>query len=287
MEVTSLPIDQIDRNPEQPRRYFDEDALNDLARSIAAAGLLEPIVVRRENGRYRIVAGERRWRAAQRAGLTSIPAVVRDVTEEQAALLALAENAVREDLNVVEEGEAYRQLRKMGFSDETIAEVCAIQVVSYVQRKVDVVERCVPEVLWLVKRGMMNGTTAWRLTKLSANGQRAFLQELQRRPPMTEAEEMGLVEALSAAENQTVAFAEVQVTEEQVKAARSFVKLIEHVVKLAERLEKLEAKQPGALGAAVATEIDLVSAKLGHLQDRLGRLKRVVDRARGRRKEDA
>src|SRR5512133_2939149 len=108
--LLSLPVEAVERSPEQPRKRFDEARLEELAASIREHGVVEPILVRRDGQRYRIVAGERRWRAAQRAGLQEIPAIVRDATDKEAFELALVENVQRADLNAVEEAEAYHML---------------------------------------------------------------------------------------------------------------------------------------------------------------------------------
>ncbi len=106
-----LRLSEIEPNRKQARRRFEETALMELADSISAHGLLEPIVVRRkENGYYEIIAGERRWRAARMAGLNELPAIIRELTDEEAALLSLIENLQREDLNPVEEAMGYRDL---------------------------------------------------------------------------------------------------------------------------------------------------------------------------------
>ncbi len=110
---TDLDIDLLAPGRVQPRRHMDDAALEDLARSIRAHGLIQPIVVRPVDGRYEIIAGERRWRAAQRAGLTRVPVVIRDVPagDDQTLLqIALIENIQREDLNPIEEAMAYRRL---------------------------------------------------------------------------------------------------------------------------------------------------------------------------------
>ncbi len=121
--LLSLPIEAIDRNPEQPRKRFEEARLEELALSIRQHGIVEPILVRREGGRYRILAGERRWRAAQRAGLKEVPAVLREASEREAFELALVENLQREDLNAIEEAEAFEVLLEdHGLTQEKIAE---------------------------------------------------------------------------------------------------------------------------------------------------------------------
>jgi ParB family chromosome partitioning protein len=119
----SLPIEAVERNPGQPRKRFDEARLEELAASIREHGVVEPILVRRAGQRYRIVAGERRWRAAQRAGLKEIPALVREATDVQAFELALVENLQRADLNAIEEAEAYQALvDEHGLTQEQVAE---------------------------------------------------------------------------------------------------------------------------------------------------------------------
>ena len=109
--LASLAVAAIEPHPEQPRRQFDEAALDDLARSIAKRGVIQPVIVRPlAGGRYQLVAGERRWRAAQKAQLHEIPALVRDLEERDVMALALIENIQREDLNPVEEARAYQAL---------------------------------------------------------------------------------------------------------------------------------------------------------------------------------
>lgn len=109
--LAMLAVSDIEPHPEQPRRNFDEAALDELAQSIAARGVIQPIIVRpMGKGRYQLVAGERRWRAAQRARLHEIPAIVREVDEAEIGVLALVENLQREDLNPVEEARAYQRL---------------------------------------------------------------------------------------------------------------------------------------------------------------------------------
>src|SRR5437763_5941211 len=106
----AVPIHEIVPNPEQPRRHFDDEALGQLADSIRRHGLLQPLVVRRVAGRYELIAGERRLRAATRAGLDRVPVIVRDARPEERLELALIENLQRENLTPLEEAEAYRHL---------------------------------------------------------------------------------------------------------------------------------------------------------------------------------
>jgi len=122
-ELQDVPVAQIEPNQHQPRNYFDEEALVSLTASVAAVGVLQPVLVRpSENGRFQLIAGERRWRAAKRAGLQTIPALVRNVADADSLEQALVENLHREDLNALEEAAAYQQLMEdFGLSQEQVA----------------------------------------------------------------------------------------------------------------------------------------------------------------------
>jgi ParB family chromosome partitioning protein len=122
-ELRELDVSVIEPNPDQPRAKFDASALDALAGSIGSVGLLQPLIVRPlEDGRYELVAGERRWRAAQRAGLDRVPAVIRTSPEDERLQAALIENMVREDLNPVEEARACAALvDDLGISKEELA----------------------------------------------------------------------------------------------------------------------------------------------------------------------
>ena len=120
--VRSLPVASLQPHPDQPRRRFDDAQLDELAASIRARGVIQPIVVRPHGHNYQIVAGERRWRAAQRARLHEVPVVVRDFDDGQTLEIALVENIQREDLNAIEEAQAYQRLaRDYGHTQEALA----------------------------------------------------------------------------------------------------------------------------------------------------------------------
>lgn len=121
--LVELPLDQIEANPNQPRKLFSDNALTELAASIRASGVIQPIIVRRHGTGYQLIAGERRWRAARRAGLERVPALIRDATDAQSLELALVENLLREDLNPMEEAEAYQKLlAQFGWTQEELAQ---------------------------------------------------------------------------------------------------------------------------------------------------------------------
>lgn len=122
-ELLDLDVDLIEPNQEQPRTRFTETDLEELAQSIRVNGIVQPIIVRKKGNRYEIVAGERRWRAAQRVGLNKVPAVVREVSDDKILELALIENIQRQELNPVEEARAYKRLiETLGLTQENVAE---------------------------------------------------------------------------------------------------------------------------------------------------------------------
>jgi ParB family chromosome partitioning protein len=122
-DASEIPIDLIDPSTLQPRSVFDEAKLDELARSITANGVVQPLLLRRKGPRFELIAGERRWRAAQLAGLLKVPAVIRNVSDDKVLELALIENIQREDLNPIEEARAYKKLiDTVGLTQETVAE---------------------------------------------------------------------------------------------------------------------------------------------------------------------
>ena len=122
-DILYIPTDSVYANAYQPRKYFDEAALNELAQSIKNYGIIQPLSVRKgKEGKYELVAGERRLRAAKIAGLKSIPAIVIDISDSDSAAIALLENLQREDLNFIEEAEAYYNLiKEHGYTQQKLA----------------------------------------------------------------------------------------------------------------------------------------------------------------------
>lgn len=122
--VREIKINEIEPNADQPRKHFDDEKLAQLAESIKQHGVVQPLIVQREGSTYKIVAGERRWRASRLAGLQTVPAIIRDFTNKQVMEVALIENLQREDLNPIEEAEAFEKLLKdYGMTQEEISAV--------------------------------------------------------------------------------------------------------------------------------------------------------------------
>ena len=177
----SLPVDVIRRGKHQPRRIVEESALEELAHSVRTRGIVQPIVVRAAGpGRFEIVAGERRWRAAQMAGLTDVPAVVRECSDREAAAVALIENIQREDLNPIEEAQGYRTLAdEFGLTHQELADAVgrSRSAVSNALRLLDLND----DVRTLVEQGELDMGHARALLPLSGAVQSETAAEVVRR----------------------------------------------------------------------------------------------------------
>ena len=141
--INEIPLDQIEANPNQPRREFDEEALRELADSISAIGI-QPITLRQiSENRFQIIAGERRWRASQLAGLMAIPAYIRTISDENVMEMALVENIQREDLNAIEIALAYEHLlEKSAMTQEKVAERVGKSRPAIAGKVADMADRC-------------------------------------------------------------------------------------------------------------------------------------------------
>ena len=150
-----VPIEKVTPNPDQPRRSFDEAALDDLASSIREKGIIQPLIVRPKSDGYEIVAGERRWRAAQMAQLHEIPVLVRECSDTEVLEIAIIENIQRTDLNPVEEAAGYKQLmEKFGHTQEKLAEVLG-KSRSHIANSVRLLQ-LPPEILAYLREGKLS-----------------------------------------------------------------------------------------------------------------------------------
>ena len=152
--VQKLKLIEVEPNRDQPRRNFDEEAIEDLSNSIKEYGVIQPIIVTKQDNYYKIVAGERRWRASKKAGLTEIPAIVRDYDEQRNNEIALIENIQREDLNPIEKATAIRELLdKYNLTQQKLADKLGISR-SGLANTVRILN-LQPEVIELVKEGKL------------------------------------------------------------------------------------------------------------------------------------
>ena len=191
--VTMLRLSFIEPNRDQPRKSFDKEALSELADSIASHGVLQPIIVRAlPDGNYRIIAGERRWRASKMAGLDAIPAVIRETGEKDAAQIALVENLQREDLNPVEEAQGYRRLaEEYGMTQDEISKVVSKSrpMVANSMRLLGLSD----EILEHIREGSLSGGHGRAILAYSSDPaeQRAFAERIIKyKLPVREAERL-------------------------------------------------------------------------------------------------
>lgn len=174
--LTTLPLDRVTRNPDQPRKDFDPKALDELAASIRELGLLQPILVRPHEDGYQVVAGERRWRAAQLAGLTEIPAIVVEADDAQSFVLAVTENVARRDMTVIEEAAAYAQIESTGKTKDEIAAMFG-KTPQYVAFRTQLLDLD-PTLQDLVAKGQISVWLGWHLARLSTEGQYEVVRRL-------------------------------------------------------------------------------------------------------------
>ena len=179
-DLQALPIDRVHRGRYQPRRHFDAEGLQELADSIAAQGMIQPVVVRPVEAGYELIAGERRWRAAQMAGLHEIPAVVRDLDDQAAAAVGLIENIQREDLNPLEQARAIERLiEDFGLTHQQVAQAVGRSraAVSNLLRLQELDET----VKELLEHGQLEMGHARALLGLKGEQQRALARQVARR----------------------------------------------------------------------------------------------------------
>jgi ParB/RepB/Spo0J family partition protein len=176
-QIREVAIDLIDRNPDQPRKTFEEGPLRELAASILEIGLQQPITVRPHGDRYQIVMGERRWRAHQVAGKSTIAALVREMDDRENDIAAIVENIQRQDLNQVEQGEAYAAaMARYDLSAADLAKKLGLPITS-VTTRVSLLQLR-PEYLELARSGQLNRIQAFQLSRLSHAGQDTMFQAI-------------------------------------------------------------------------------------------------------------
>lgn len=268
MSYEDLALDQIDRNPGQPRKHFDEEALAELAVSIKALGLLEPIIVRPVDGRFLIIAGERRWRAAAVAGCTTVPCRVLDVDEATAFELSVAENVNRHDMTPIEEAQAYRTLQGFGRDVDAISSLFG-KTKKYVNLRLTLLD-LTDELQEQVGAGRIAISVAQMTARLNPANQQAMLFKLMKGTFVNDNEALHMAYAMLQAEGQTSMFdveePDEAEREKRVKAKRQVKTLLDQTERLTEVLSELAALKPEDY-AAVGLDCRKTLARL----DRMGR----------------
>ena len=270
---TTAMIHKIEADPLQPRKDFDQTALDELGESIKTCGLLQPIIVRRHNGGYRLIAGERRLRACQGLGWKKIPIIIRETTDKNARRLQMLENVARKDLTPVELAKGFQQMLDEGFTVKEIADSLGKKEY-YVTYLLETLE-CREDILHLVARGQMKVDVAHSLSRLSLDGQMMGLRRIQQ-GDFGYRESAIVCEALYMRENQADAFPETKVSEAEVKMARQVKDALERAGEAFASIQRQEGAAAGLVGEALSSETDAILSKLGELKKAINWLEKSV-----------
>ena len=264
----------------QPRKTFDETALQQLAESLKSNGLLQPIVVRANPNcdpskpKYLLIAGERRWRAAGILGWETIPAIVKKgISEVDACKLQLLENIVRQDLNPVDEARAFQRLLDEGLSLRELAEAVGMAP-AQITRRVEMLQAR-PDVLDLVARGHLKPAAAQQMAKLTPDGQGRALRALTSQK-LNAHETIAVCLRIGSEENQAEMFVETKLTVEQTRTVHTFKDAFRQLSTLLTQLQEMESEQAGAIAQALAAEANLVEAQLDQTVLAIWRIKKAL-----------
>lgn len=278
INVREIALDRIDPDPDQPRQHFDPTKLEELAWSIKALGVQQPIVVRYDKAtrRYTIVMGERRWRASKIADVSTIPARIEQGTEDR-FLAQLAENTSREDMTPMEEAKGFAAAMAEGHTSEEVARACG-KTESYVQWRIDLLQLVGPAREALDKGHLPLGV-AWYLARVSSQAQTGFLRRWVRGEFTTPRDAEHALKARKDQEDQGELFAVPQMSDEEkarLRAGRKkTVTSFERLAGAGDILAELAAMDP----AELARQLDGVQGGPAAFQLRAGGLKTLAGKA--------
>jgi ParB family transcriptional regulator, chromosome partitioning protein len=248
---TLVDIDLIEPSPYQPRTHFREEALAELAQSIRASGIIQPLVLRRVGSRFQLLAGERRWRAAQRAGLNRVPGVIREVSDEAALEITLVENIQREDLNPIEEARAFERLiNEFHLTQEEVATKTGKDraTIGNATRLL----RLEKPILELIEDGSLSAGHGRALLSITDPQLRLALSQRAAHGRMT-------VRQLERSASRRVRLQPSELAEQQLDAnTRAAIEQIEHTLGMRVRLRQPTKNRPGELAIEYHEESQLV-----------------------------
>ena len=277
----AIEVRRVRPDPEQPRKTFNDEALQELARSLKSNGLLQPITVRPDEDDFILIAGERRWRAACLLGWKTIPAIVRsDVTPGEAAKLQLLENIVRRDLNPVEEASAFKKMLEEGYTLRELSRAVGIPG-GHIAWRVQMLDAR-EDVLALVAAGQVRPLVAHALSRLTHAGQGRALRAINSQC-LTYQEVRALCERINAEENQFEMFPETKLSEAQVRAMRTFTAGFSQICSVLNRIERMNEDNPDGLAKAFLAEGGTMEAQINASIRGLNRVKSILGRARMQR----
>ena len=269
MTYTDLPINEVSPNPDQPRKFFDAERLRELADSIAANGLLEPVVVRPVDGKFIIIAGERRWRASGMAECTTISAKVIEMDEAAAYVLSVAENINRADMTVMEESDSFQKLVGYGHDVPKIAEMFG-KSTTYVEARLSLADLCT-EARDLVARGQVGPWLARHVAKLQTANQRTVINKWARGEFDNESVAAEFASALHATETEVGFFDLVEPTfaerEEHKKQNSSVRKALDDIQRATALLATFAGQSPEELATLLGPETAVRLRQLDRLAE--------------------
>lgn len=276
-QVVSIPVGNIDADPAQPRKEFDQGAIEELAQSIRKNGLLQPITVTQNGGgRYVIVAGERRFRAVQTLGQDTVDCLV--YAGDRALELQLVENLNREDLNPMEVADAYQAYLNGGHSKEELATAVGTNVgqITWVLQMVG----CRQDVQHLIRHGNICTTVGVALGRLSHNSQARALRIMQLNQ-LSVNECIHLCERLFAEESQGDMLGDVpKLSARAMKARKKVEAAFQRACQAFDEIDRLEKDNPGITAEAIAERLDITKGKVTLLQRLIRRFADSLDRQR-------
>ncbi|MDQ8706812.1 ParB/RepB/Spo0J family partition protein [Streptomyces sp. LHD-70] len=260
-EVLDIPLDQVEPNPDQPRKFFDEGKLKELAAQFEEVGQLQPIVVRRPKGKrkFQIIMGERRWRAMHLVDdATTIKGqVVKSVDDEKAFVMSISENVGRADMTLMEEAQAYADLVGFGHSAERIAEMFG-KTPDYVKWRMDLLN-LTTDIAALVADGKIKPDFAWHLSRLTPANQKAAVIRYMKGDFRSETDASTFAQAMRMKEKQEGFFSDKELSEkekeEKVKERKQAKGKVDHVERAGALLQELAGKTPTELAELFEGEV--------------------------------
>ncbi|MDQ8706715.1 ParB/RepB/Spo0J family partition protein [Streptomyces sp. LHD-70] len=260
-EVQDIPLDQIEPNPDQPRKFFDEGKLKELAAQFREVGQLQPIVVRRPQGKrkFQIIMGERRWRAMHLVdGATTVQGqVVKSVDDEKAFVMGISENVGRADMTLMEEAQAYADLVGFGHSAERIAEMFG-KTPDYVKWRMDLLN-LTTDIAALVSDGKIKPDFAWHLSRLTPANQKAAVTRYMKGDFKSETDASTFAQAMRMKEKQEGFFSDKELSEkekeEKAKERKQAKGKVDHVERAGALLQELAGKTPTELAELFEGEV--------------------------------
>ena len=274
----AIEVRRVRPDLEQPRKTFDEEALQELARSMDSNGLLQPITVRPDEDDFILIAGERRWRAACLLGWETIPAIVRSgVTLGEAAKLQLLENIVRRDLNPVEEARAFKKMLDEGHAINELGSAVGMTV-RQVEWRVEMLSTR-EDGLHLVANGAIKAPLAHGLSRLSYNNQGRVLRAIQTNGLGTKEAE-ALCQRVLSEERQLDMFPETKLSEDQVRAVHTFTEAFQQICSVLNVIHRMQEEQPEKLSEALRAEGALMEAQVSEAMRGLNRVRMALEATR-------